>query len=189
MLANKSVNPGAHRVWTAVLAALPLAAGLTGCIVVDDDDPYYYDDPPVVDDDIATVGIDEGATLDAEPGVGAGVFIEYLGFGEWSIWTTCDTERTGYSCEYDVFVSAEGLDYVTDSDLEGGDYLDVDFERAHAELSTDYDFDGFTFETFEGEPVLIEVWLDGVPDGSLVFWVENGDIWQGLPTNPTWFVP
>jgi hypothetical protein len=45
------------------------------------------------------------------------------------------------------------------------------------------------FATRPGEPVQIEVWLDGALDGSLVFWVADGVILQGLPTNPVIFVP
>ncbi|NUP04431.1 MAG: hypothetical protein HOW73_00030 [Polyangiaceae bacterium] len=185
------VNRSAHPAWTAVLAGLPLLVGLSGCIVVDDDDDYYEDDDGgvIIDDDIASVGIDEGATLDADPGYGAGVFIESYGYGEWDIWTTCDTEITGYECQYDVFVSGGGLEFNTDIDLEGNDFIEEDFERVHIGMDTDYDTDGASLYAYDGEPLIIEVWLDGRADGSLVFWVENGEIWQGLPTNPTQFVP
>lgn len=195
MLSEPIVNRRTHSLWTIVLMATPLAVLATGCIVVDDDDGYYddgYDDDGYVDPgpDVESVGIDAGETLDdIYPGEGAGVFVEYLGFGEWRIQATCDTDLSGYACLYDVYISADGLSYITEDGLESGDFIDENIESVHVGFDTDYDIDGVYFSTFEDAPALIEVWLDGSPDSRYTFWIENGDVWSGMPTNPTFFVP
>jgi hypothetical protein len=33
------------------------------------------------------------------------------------------------------------------------------------------------------------VWLDGSPDAEFVYWVQNGQIRQGAPSNPVDFIP
>ena len=190
-MSSSSVNLRTRSLWTAVLARLPLLiSASTGCIVVDDDDDWN-DDQVIVDDDpeIQTVPIDAGETLQADPGEGVGVFVEYLGGGAWNVWATCDSEFSGVSCAYDVFVNADGLSVDDDRDLEGGDFIEEDFDFAHFGFETDFDTDGATFSTFDDEPVQIEVWLDGVPDGRIVFWAANDTIYEGLPTNPAIFQP
>jgi len=186
--------------WTAVLVAVPLVAGLSGCFVHDDpppDDGCYeqYDGCDCYGDcnsgtpTVQSVNVDVGATMDAQPGEGVGVFVENLGAGDWDIWTTCDTKVSGVSCAFDVYISGDGLGSVDGFDLEGGDFIDDTISRAHVGLDTDYDVDGVDFTTFEGAPVRVEVWLDGSADASYVFHVENGAIVQGLPTNPADMIP
>ncbi|MBL8741068.1 MAG: hypothetical protein JNK04_08245 [Myxococcales bacterium] len=167
-----------------------LVSASTGCIVVDDDDDWN-DDEVIIDDDpeIQTVPIDAGETLQADPGEGVGVFVEYLGGGDWNVWATCDSEFSGYSCSYDVFVNADGLIVGDDRDLEADDFIEEDLDFAHFGFETDFDTDGVEFSTFNDEPVQIEVWLDGVPDGRIVFWAANDTIYEGLPTNPAIFQP
>lgn len=190
MSSQSFVNRCAHTLLPFVLtAAVPLAVGATGCVVYDDDGYYDDDGGIIIDDDVPTVGIDSGETLDAAPGEGVGVFVEYADDGRWNIWTTCDTEFSEFSCTFDIFIEADGLGIVEDVDLERGDFIEEDFDTAHIGLETDVDFDGFTFDTFNDEPVRIEVWLDGKLDPSFVFWVDGGQVWQGMPDNPTWFVP
>lgn len=193
MSSESSVNPRTRSLWTVVLAGLPLLlSASTGCIVVDDDDSWDDDDDVVVvpdDPETATVPIDAGETLQADPGEGVGVFVEYMGGGEWNVWATCDTEFSGLSCSYDVFVNADGLIVGDDIDLEDEDFIEEDFDFAHFGFETDFDTDGVSFSTFDDDPVQIEVWLDGTPDGRIVFWAANDTIYEGLPTNPAIFQP
>ncbi len=191
MSSESSVNLRTRSLWTVVLAGLPLLlSASTGCIVVDDDGDYD-DDPIIIDDDpaIETVPIDAGETLQADPGEGVGVFVEYLGGGEWNVWATCDTEFSGFNCIYDVFVDADGLIVEDDLDLEEKDFVEEDIDFAHFGFDTDFDTDGVAFSTFAGDPVQIEVWLDGSPDASIVFWAANDTIYEGMPTNPSVFQP
>jgi hypothetical protein len=160
--------------------------------VVDDDDNddiIVVDDPPPPDPVIDSVPIDQGEGLSADPGEGAGVFVEYLGDGSWSVWTTCDTDLTGSVCLYDIFATAPDVRLTGEDDLEGPDVVLQDLDTLQLQADTTNDFDGMVFATSPGEPVLIEVWLDGALDGSLVFWVAEGTILKGLPTNPALFVP
>jgi hypothetical protein len=194
MSSESSVNPRTRSLWTVVLAGLPLLlSASTGCIVVDDDDSWDDDDdiyvPEPGDPAIETVPIDEGETLQADPGEGVGVFVEYLGSGQWNVWASCDTEFSGVACTYDVFVTADGLIIEDDLDLEDNDFIDEDFDFAHFGFDTDFDTDGVAFSTFTGDPVQVEVWLDGVDDASVVFWAANDKIYEGMPSNPAVFQP
>jgi hypothetical protein len=182
---------GSYRAWTGVLTAAAMLSFGAGCIVVDDDGD---DDVIIVDDNppapvIESVPIDQGEGLSQEPGEGAGVFVEYLGDGNWSIWTTCDSEFSGVACLYDIFATAPDIRATGEDDLEGLDVIFEDFDTLQLQADTTNDFDGMVFAAAPGEPVQIEVWLDGALDGRLVFWVAEGTVLQGLPTNPTLFVP
>jgi len=191
MSSESSVNNRARPLWTAVLAGLPLLlSASTGCIVVDDDNGHYEDEEIIIEDpEIQTVPIDAGETLEADPGEGVGVFVEYLGGGDWNVWATCDTEFSGFSCTYDIFVSADGVSLRDDIDLEDGDFVEEDFDVLQAGFDTDFDTDGISFSTFTDDPVQIEVWLDGELNGSVVFWAANDTIYEGMPTNPAVFQP
>lgn len=167
-----------------------LASATNGCIVVTDDDTeepvVVVDDPPPA---VETVPIDTGAKLEADPGLGAGVFVEYDGNGNWNVWATCDTEVSGAACGYDVFITGDALTATDEVDLEGRDFVEATSDGLHLFTDTDFDIDGVSFSGFIDDPVQIEVWVDGAPDPSLVFWVANGDIWEGMPTNPSRFAP
>ncbi len=191
MSPESSVIRRSHPLWTAVLAFAALTVPAAGCIVVDDD---HDDEVIIIDDDpppvVEVVPIDEGGALEADPGEGVGVFVEYRGAGEWNVWVTCDTEFSGFSCAYDLFVTAPDIVVTDDVDLESDDFLDHEFDTLHAGFDTDRDVDGVTFSIFEGDPIELEVWLDGEPNGSLVFWTaNNGDIFEGMPSNPAIFQP
>lgn len=181
----------ARALCTGVLgsAAMLAFAAAPGCIVVDDD--HDDDDIIIVDDEptIESVPIDLGSGISAEPGDGAGIFVEYLGDGEWNVWLTCDTNKTGRSCAYDIFATGDDIVASGEDDLEAEDAIYEDFDQVSLYADTTDDYDGFFFKADPGEAVAIEVWLDGAPDGSLVFWVADGTLLQGMPTNPTFFVP
>ena len=179
--------------WTGVLGsvvsgAILAIAAAPGCIVVDDD---HDDDVIIIDDEptIESVPIDVGSGISSEPGDGAGIFVEYLGDGEWSVWLTCDTNKTGRSCAYDIFATGEDIVATGEDDLEMEDTIYEDLDEVSLYADTTDDFDGFLFKANPGEAVAIEVWLDGAPDSSLVFWVADNTLLQGMPTNPTLFVP
>ena len=182
------MTSSAQTLWTGVLgsaAILALAVG-PGCIIVDDEE--HYDDVPI-EPAIDSVPIDVGSGISSEPGDGAGVFVEYLGDGEWTVWLTCDTNETGRSCSFDIFARGEDIVAIGEDDLEMEDTIYEDFDEVSLYADTTDDFDGFVFRANPGEPVAIEVWLDGAPDGDFVFWVADGTLLKGMPSNPTLFVP
>jgi hypothetical protein len=168
--------------------ALALCATGGGCVVHDDDDDYYYEPPPS-EEVVETVAIDEGGVLDADPGQGVGVFVEYLGAGSWHVWTTCDSEISGAGCSFDLYLDAWSLDLPRSDDLEVDDFLDEQGDSLHASFYVTDDTDGVTVEAEPDEPLRLEVWLDGAPDARFVYWVYGGEIYQGAPSNPVDFFP
>lgn len=184
-------TPWSRRVGLAMLGlALPLAS--TGCIVVSDgsgDDGWEDPPPPPPPGEIFTVGIDEGAELEADAGRGVGIYVEYQGTGRFRVWTTCDTELSGYACSFDLFAIGEGMGRGFGEDLEGNDELVPNGEELYAYLETDYDTDGFEFTIADGAPMRLEVYLDGNSEPRFVYWVSAGVLQRGAPSNPVDFQP
>jgi hypothetical protein len=171
---------------TSLGVALLVGTASSGCVFVHDD---HHDGVPDPDPEIIAVGIDEGASLEADPGAGVGVFVEYQGGGDYRIWTTCDSEVTGYSCAFDLFLTADSLRVSDTEDLEGFDEASDLGDEVDVSLDTDVDTDGVVVTTLDGAPLRLEVWLDGAPDAEFVYWVQGGVIRQGAPSNPVDFVP
>lgn len=181
-------------VWTAVLglAVLPF----TGCIIVDDDDDVVYVRDPDHDHDPdevpLEVRIDAGETLEAEPGDGVGVFVETTSSGAWQIWTTCDTATSGATCAFDACVSVVdgdpdrvGIENAVGDEAEDDDLVETFGDgSACFVFTTADDVDRFRFTTAPGATVRLGVDLDGVPDARFVFWVGDGVLHTGAPTNP-----
>lgn len=182
-----SVNRLSRWVYLPVLGALSVAA--TGCIIVDDDDDDYYYEPVPEDPYVAAVSIDEGAELEAEPGAGVGVFVEYQGAGVWRVWTTCDTDVTGAACTFDLYLDGANLDTSVAEDLEGADELEERGDSLLATLSTSSDTDGVIVQIDPDTPLRLEVWLDGALDERFVSWVSAGQVQGPPPSNPVDFVP
>jgi len=106
-LSKNSVKHRSLGLWTAILglsAFVGAGSALTGCIIVDDGDHYYDDDhyvdtdPPPSLPEPMLVGIDTDQTVDAVPGEGVGLFVEYSSGGNWLLWTTCDTNYSNVAC-------------------------------------------------------------------------------------------
>lgn len=188
MFRANAVNRSSRWLYLPILGALSVAAA--GCIIVDGDgdDSVYIppsEDPPSV----AVVSIDEGAQMEAAPGEGVGVFVEYQGSGAWRVWTTCDTDLTGYNCDFDLYLEGAELDTTVAEDLEGADELEERGDSLRATLSTGSDTDGVIVQLAEDSALRLEVWLDGGLDARFVSWVSEGQIQGPPPTNPVDFVP
>jgi hypothetical protein len=156
-----------------------------------DDD---WNPPPQQNDEILSATIDTGATLaEIEPGRGAGAFVEYTSGGQWRVYTACDTELSGYGCTWDIIVSVDpdnSIHDFEDDQLEASDYLD--WEDQHAVrfvTSTTYDFDGFFVEATEGAPLRVDVYLDDQPAPRYIYWVGDGALHRGAPSNPIDLIP
>ena len=172
----------------ALASIVVLAAG---CYVrVDDDHDHYIDGPPA-SPTIYEATIDPGEQLETTPGDGAGAFIEYESGGRWHVFTACDTNLSDLTCTWDVLVSADTeITNFDDEDLEAGD--DVFRQGDYAVLLqayTDVELDGFFFETEPGETVRVEAWLDGRRDARFIFWVGDGGLHRGAPSNPIDLTP
>ena len=143
---------------------------------------------------VAEASIDTGATLsEIEPGQGAGAFVEYQSGGQWRVYTACDTDVSKLSCEWDIIVSAApGADLVdfAAEELESSDQLFREDSRSvHLIATSTTDFDGFRFEATPGATVRVDVYLDGAPAPAYIYWVGDGGLHQGAPTNPIDLTP
>jgi hypothetical protein len=189
-------SPNVHtkRRWLGRLTSLLSVVALSGCfVVVDDEDDgrhnYPDPDPDPIPVAVEEVFIDEGERLEAEPGVGVGVFVEYLGAGTWHVWTTCDTENHGYQCNFDIGVAGYGLTTIDPEDLEGYDAIDQGVDNASIFFETGVDTDGVFIQIEELQPLTVEVYLDDADGSGFVSWVEDAVALQGAPSNPVAFVP
>lgn len=171
---------------------LPLLAALaasSGCIIVHDsnDTPHGNVDPAHVD--AVDIDVSEGE-LTTDPGAGVSIIVEYGGQGRWNVFFTCDTEKSGYACHFDLYSRSRGIRVLADHDIEGDDYIEAYDDQLHAAFDTDFDTDGYTFDTPLGEPVEIEAYIDGDNAHPFIFWIGDGLVHdKGAPTNPTVFIP
>jgi hypothetical protein len=176
------------------------ALASSGCYYDDPDcqhDGYCgqtYDPTPPPSDEVADAKIDTGATItDIDAGHGAGVFVEYQAGGKWHVFTSCDTLDSKYGCTWDVIVStataSELKDYGSDG-LESNDWLSRHGSNGVRFVAdNDYDFDGFFVETAAGSSLRVDVYLDDKPAPRYIYWVGEGGLHEGSPTNPIDLVP
>ncbi|MCC6217085.1 MAG: hypothetical protein IT376_19660 [Polyangiaceae bacterium] len=172
-----------------------LAAALLAC-------DYGHDGPRPQDDGAGGTGgatvieegrIDADATLvDVEPGQGAGFFIEYEAGGTWRFRAACDTAISGYACLWDVIVSPVEspalLGFSTDA-LDASDSLLWEAGGVRMIASTGMEIDSFTVSAPPGEALRFDVYLDDQPAPRFVYWVGDGALNAGAPSNPVDLVP
>jgi hypothetical protein len=133
----------------------------------------------------STIDTDEG--FDTRPGEGVGVFVEYEADGRFRISTTCDSVYNGYACYFDILVSVAEGETIRDFQLEGvGDSaVDLVEEGVVSFRSvTDYDVEGFSVWTAPGAVLSVDVLLDCGCGNPYVFWIGDGAIHSGAPSNP-----
>ncbi len=138
--------------------------------------------------------IDTGATIgEIKPGEGAGAFVEYAAGGKWHVFTACDTKLSGLSCRWDIITSV-GSDasisgFQPDS-LEPSDYLDWNDSRSVRLVADNTnDIDGYYLEATPGGTVRVDVYLDDQPQPRFIYWVGEGGLHQGAPSNPIDLTP
>jgi hypothetical protein len=180
-----------------VAGAAYLGAMTVGC---DDSDPDHHVDNggPPADQTITTTpekaAIDTGATINVSAGAGVGVFVQYATGGQWTITTACDTNSSGFGCNFDLFVS--GVDPSTTinnpqgQSLSGADTVDLQADGSvHLGTNTSTGLDGLTFTTTPGATIELETFLDGVPQPRFVYWVGDRVLHEGAPTDPIDLAP
>lgn len=173
-----------------------LSAASAGCLFVGDDrdgrDPTPIPDDTQVPVEPELVTIDADAKLNADPGEGVGIFVEYATGGHWRVFTTCDYNtptNPGYACQYDVFATvldAGGeITNVNGEDLEGKDGIALRSDgTVHLYAENTVGLNGFTFDAPPGATVELEVYLDGVADPHVLYWVGKDVLHRGAPTDP-----
>lgn len=138
--------------------------------------------------------IDTDATIaQVSFGTGAGVFVEYASGGTWRVFTSCDTKTSRYSCQFDIIVDAsDGVQDFAPEGLESsdGDWVDwTDDGAVRLVATTAYGSDGLTFVTEPGATARIDVFLDDAPAPRYIYWVGDGGLHRGAPSNPIDLAP
>lgn len=137
------------------------------------------------------VEVDTDQTLNADPGQGVGVFVEYRQGGGWHVWWTCDTQKSRRSCAFTVEAS------VTEGGISGLKTENVPASAAtvgdtvRVSTTTASEIHGVTFQTSAGAVLTLTAKVDNVADGSFVFFVQDGKVnggYTGKLTNPVQFV-
>jgi len=188
-------------------ALIAMLATASGCVIVQED--HVHRSAP--DDTVAApagsdsgsagagtaagtvapmlVEVDTDQTMNADPGEGVGVFVEYGAGGKWHVWWTCDTARTNKPCDVDLTItSANGpIANVDTSALAGGFTATPQPARLEASVRTTTEVHGLRFDTLPGSAITVEASISGLRDGSFLFFVQDGKVrggFQGLVTNP-----
>lgn len=179
----------------ALLALLLSAAPLVACGYgnADSHHDHYYPVPnPLCGDVIEEASIDTDQLLDVEPGDGAGVFIEYEAGGTYQVRTSCDS-RDRSDCYWDILVTPlEGAPVlgVAPMDLESDDSVSVGAgNQVRMAVYTSGDFDAFTLQTDAGAGIELDALLDDACGNPYVFWVGDGALRSGAPSNPINLIP
>jgi hypothetical protein len=142
--------------------------------------------------------VDTNQTMNAAPGQGVGVFVQYQSGGNWNVWWTCDTDKTALPCNFAVSVSvATGtIDNLAGESIAPGDTLNqASPQQVEAVTTTSTGVSGMTFETPLGAtpPVItLAANVDGAESGSFLFFVQDGKInggYTGMLTDPLKFEP
>lgn len=182
---------------SSLALALVVVPLLSACGYGDSRRDGYYDDdygdpgpqPPGTVEQ-ATIDVDQ--LLDVEPGEGAGAFIEYETGGIYHVTTTCDV-ASGVDCLWDIVVTPlDGAPVLSAStfDLEKDDTLTFgEVNRLRLLAYTGDDFDGFSFQTEPGAAVEVDALLDDGAANKFLFWVGDGAVHNGAPSNPVDLVP
>lgn len=181
----------------AFFLSIPLLLSSAAC-TYDNGDARRAWDPPLEECGPATPlqsTIDVDRQIQADPGEGAGLYIEYASGGHWQLRTTCDTLRSGETCMWDVLVIPEqgsSIRNVVGADLEADDVLreypnDASIYQLGAYTSSD--FDTFSFDSDPGATVRVDALLENRCALPYVFWVGDGALHPGAPSNPIDLTP
>jgi hypothetical protein len=185
------------RALSALAFASLLALPLVGCGYGGDDDHDRYDDgydygpAASCSDTVEEAIIDTDELLDVQAGDGAGTFVEYEAGGTYHITTSCDADNGG-DCLWDILVTPVNGEIVSAApgDLEGDDALTFrSGDQLQLVAQTGRDFDGFVIQTEPGATLEIDALLDGGCGNRYLFWVGDGALHSGAPTNPMRLTP
>ena len=185
---------------SSLVSIIALAAG---CVVetrLDDPQPVYAPstgDAPKPSDSTSALApmlvvIDSGKSMDAQPGQGVGVFVEYKQGGSWRVWWTCDTNVTKEVCDVNVRVSAASL---VDVDAKGAELPappTVVGTSISTSTRTTSQVHALTLRTSPGGEITVDATVGGLRDGNFMFFVQDGKVnggFEGRLTNPLRFVP
>lgn len=202
LLSKDSVKVRSLAVSSLVLAMTTALAGATttGCFFFGDHDheweesepPPPDETPPPDTDPVDEVAIQPDQVLQATPGEGVGVFVEYMTGGKWRIWTACDTFTSKQVCSFQIFAYAgasKELQYASEQ-IEGFDTVqDLGDGTIELTADTDSDIDALVLSLEDGFPLEVEAYIDDQNAQAFVYWVSDDIIHTGAPSNPVRFMP
>jgi hypothetical protein len=146
------------------------------------------------------VDVDPNQTMNATPGDGVGVFVQYKTGGHWYVWWTCDTNKTGQSCAFDNTMTVSKGTIANVSSMTPGVAPTGLVQNApgaiDVQTSTSTGVDGVTFDTpfTAGQvPVItLDAKVNGQQNPGWLFFVQNGQIngaTKDTLTDPLMFEP
>ena len=140
------------------------------------------------------VDVDPNQTMNATPGEGVGVFVEYKTGGHWHVWWTCDTDKTGLDCVFSntITVATGSISNLVGQMLESSNMAtQLNAQKVIVNTDTTTGVDGITFDTpfSSGQKPMItlEAQLNGGDNGQFLFFVQDGQInggYTGTLTDP-----
>ena len=129
--------------------------------------------------------------MNAAPGEGVGVFVEYASGGHWHVWWTCDTNvnpQGALTCDFTVRVTVTaGQIALKDSTAPSGTVHSVSAQELDASTVTGNEVHAVTFDTDPGAVVTLDAAIGGQHDGRYFFFVQNGQVnggFTGTLTDP-----
>lgn len=128
--------------------------------------------------------IDTDQVMEASPGQGVGVFVEYARGGTWHVWWTCDTSITNRACNFDVRLSSPDALNVVEATAT---VTQPAPSSVDVSTNTTTGVDQVTVTTAPGGVLTLEAYVDGVRDPAYIFFVQNGQVnggYDGSLTNP-----
>lgn len=151
--------------------------------------------PPKVASEISLVEVDTDQVMNASPGDGVGVFVEYKKGGAWHVWWTCDTAQSQQACAFTVTVTSEGGD-LAETKEEGfvtGETFFASGTTGVAKSSVTNEVKGVTFQTSPGAILRVEAQVEGIDSASssFLFFVQDGKVnggYEAALPNPLRFV-
>jgi hypothetical protein len=155
-------------------------------------DGYPPTQTPTPATNVEEAAIDTDQLLEIQPGDGAGAFIEYETGGFYHVTTSCDVGQGG-DCYWDIVVTPladAALLSVSPFDLEGDDSVVLGSgNQVRLVAKTGKDLDGFSFQTDPGAAIEVDALLDNAAGNRYLFWVGDGALHGGAPSNPIDLVP
>lgn len=179
---------------------VPFALSLSACFVEADhrhstNGGNNTPDPPAAQTPLL-VTVDTDKVMNATPGEGVGVFIEYKTGGTWHVWWTCDTSKSGKSCAFDILATASTG---TIKNVKPENLLATDTSKQPTDASLQVianvgtKASGVFFDTDPGTRIEIDALIGEVPKaGDYLFFVQDGQVkggFTGVVTNPLQLEP
>jgi hypothetical protein len=139
------------------------------------------------------VDVDNDKTMNAAPGDGVGVFIEYGTGGHWHVWWTCDTNvntQGALTCDFTIraTVTDGTINVVKDGTPKGATQTTgTPVQELDSVTTTGAEVDGVYFDTKPGAVITLDAQIGGQRDGRYFFFVQKGQVnggYTGALTDP-----